>query len=237
MGSVLKSEGEYSVRPCEDCEHPVQQGRDNCHFTIRRCPECQRAFDIATGHLQRREARQRKRDKIRQSIERTIPPLFRKARICSLNKNLKKMLLEKPFNQGLLLWGPVGRGKTHTAAALARMYIAKGNTVKRISFKDLLLSLRNTFEGAGTEQGIFKPLLDAGVLILEDCAAGKQSEFTTDTLLHVLDNRLEHCKPTIITSNLSPENLEKAFGQRVGSRLHTFMIIRLAGEDKRKAKL
>lgn len=183
---------------------------------------------------QRRQARIEKRDKLRGRVERVIPPLFRKARLCTLNQRLRSLVLAKPYRQGLVLWGGVGVGKSHTGTAVIRPYIAAGANVKRLTFKDLLTALQGTFDGSGTQQRVYQPLLDAHVLLLEDVATGKQSEFAAEALWYVIDTRLEQCRPTIITTNLSPEALEQAFGQRISSRLQTFLIVKLGGTDKRK---
>lgn len=171
---------------------------------------------------------------LRERLARRIPPLFRGAHIRQLNSNLRGRLLGKPFEQGLLLWGAAGVGKTHTAMAMIRWYVTRRISVQRVTFAELLLSLRSSFNGSGTERDVIRPLLDAPVLVLDDVAAGSLSDYSTTALLNILDCRIEHCKPTIITTNLSPENLGEAFGQRIASRVETFLSVKLAGRDKRE---
>ena len=224
----------HETKLCEDCGCPVRQDKYGNLF-YRRCPDCQRAFDVVMVRKQRRQDRQEKRSKWRKAFDRTIPRLFHPAHIRRLNHQLRDMLLSKPFQQGTLIWGPVGVGKTFAASALARLYITQGRWVQRITFRDLLLSLRATYGRGVTEREVYEPLLGASTLIIEDVAASKSTDFSADVMLHILDSRMERCKPTVITSNLSPENLSKAFGQRVGSRLKTFLIVRLGGRDQREA--
>lgn len=185
--------------------------------------------------IQRQE--QERQAEIDRQFRAVIPPLFHGARLDDLSDKLREVLTNKPHRQGLLLWGPPGTGKTHTLSAMAYNAIANGTGVQRKTFKDILLLVRATYDGSGTEQRVFERLLNPSILIIEDVAVGKQSEFTTDVLLRVIDSRMEHCKPTWLTSNLSPENIEAMFDERVGSRLETFLTIKLGGQDKRKAKV
>ncbi len=182
---------------------------------------------------QRRDKRMERRDKLRKRLSKRIPPIFRKAHVRRLNTNLRRRLLTKPKEQGVLLWGSAGVGKTYTAMALIRWYYTHKINVQRFTHSELLLKLRSCFNGGGNERAIMNLLTETDVLVIDDVAAGSLSDYSTTALLSILDNRLEHCRPTIITTNLSPENLAEAFGERFSSRLKTFLTIKLGGQDKR----
>ena len=139
-----------------------------------------------------------------------------------------------PKEQGLLLWGASGVGKTYTAMALIRWHIMRRNAVQRFTYTELLLKLRSCFNGGGNEQAVIKSLMDVPVLFIDDLAAGSLSDYSTMAVLNIIDGRIEQCRPTIITSNLSPENIEQVFGERLGSRLKTFLALKISGQDKRK---
>jgi DNA replication protein DnaC len=183
--------------------------------------------------IQRRDRRQERRQVLCERLSRRIPPLFRQAHIRRLNAILRRRLMSKPVSQGLLIWGPAGVGKTYTIMALIRWYVLRGVSVKRVTYAELLLNLRSCFNGGGSEKAIMNSLLGASVLFIDDLAAGSLTDYSTTALLNILDTRLEKCKPTIITTNLSPESLSDAFGERLSSRLKTFMTIKLGGQDKR----
>ncbi len=182
---------------------------------------------------QRRQTRKIKQQSLRQHMSRWIPPLYRRAHIRQLSMNLRQRLLATPKEQGILLWGSAGVGKTHAAMALIRWHITRGEAVQRYTHAELILRLRSCFYSGRNEHETIASLTNVPVLVIDDLSAGMQSDYSTMTLLHIIDRRIELCKRTIITTNLSPENIEQIYGERMGSRLKTYLTIRLGGKDKR----
>ena len=182
---------------------------------------------------QRRQTRKIKQQSLRQHMSRWIPPLYRRAHIRQLSVNLRQRLLGMPKEQGLFLWGPAGVGKTHTAMALIRWHITRGEAVQRFTHAELILRLRSCFNANRNEHETIVSLTNVPVLVIDDLSAAQMTDYSTMALLHIIDRRIELCKRTIITTNLSPENIEQIYGERMGSRLKTFLTIRLGGRDKR----
>jgi DNA replication protein DnaC len=180
----------------------------------------------------------------RRELDRNIPPLFCSAHIRNIAKRLIANIDTKKHEQGLLLWGKAGVGKSHIACALLRRFICRKRkvAVKRISFEMLCLKLRGTFTGKEiSELDILSPLLTCDLLVLEDLGTSKsigvsESDFSLRTVLALIDSRIENCLPTIVTTNKSLENLAASFDDRIASRLSGFKIIKIEGADKR-AKL
>ena len=144
--------------------------------------------------------------------------------------------------KGIFLWGGAGVGKSHAMAAIMRRFILAGQSVKRVQWDRLCLEIRSTFGGNGTELSIIKPYCDCNVLVIEDIGATtsidkQESDFAIRTLLLILDDRIENCKPTFITSNKSPEQIGKSFDSRIESRIYASCVIQaVSGNDKRRAK-
>jgi len=176
--------------------------------------------------------------------ERLIPTLFQEARIEHLSEALQARLKFLPDNKGLFLWGKQGVGKSYAMAALMREFILKGSNIARISYEMLCLQLRDTYKPRSprTELDVVNPLLIVDKLFIEDVgttvSAGQQeSDFSLRTFLVLLNQRLEACKPTFITTNKNIEELGRSFDQRVASRLQEACeIIHLTGEDRRATK-
>jgi len=169
-----------------------------------------------------------------------IPARYRKAHARDFNK----AFLAKLFawdGSGLILWGPVGVGKTHAMAAVLRSLIVSGNSCKRVNYEMLCLQIRDTFKAHSklSEMDVIRPLLDCDYLLIEDLGSGRsigqaETDFSLRTFLIVLDQRIEHGKTTMITTNKSVENLSSSFDERVASRLKTFTVLKMAGRDKRE---
>ena len=124
-------------------------------------------------------------------------------------------------------------------AALLRRFIVAGLDVRRVQWDRLCLEVRNTFGGNGSELGVLQPYFDCDKLLIEDVGttvsiSGQESDFNLRTLLLILDDRVEHCRPTFITSNKSPGQLGKAFDNRIESRFYASCVIQpVSGKDKR----
>ena len=189
-----------------------------------------------------RDNHRSKAAKLRRAIELLLPPLYRSAHLRDLSPQLRGRMLDLPPNKGLLFFGSPGVGKTYAMCALMRHYRLKGFAVRRITYDNLCLEIRDTYNTKQSEQDLIKQYQDVDKLLIEDVGTtvgtgNQESDFSLRIFLLILDHRLEHCKPTFITTNKSIEELGKSFDERVASRLHQACILQpVAGQDKRKRK-
>ena len=141
-----------------------------------------------------------------------------------------------PF-QDLFVTGPVGTGKTHLMAALAKEFIYEGFRCTRINFDDFCVKVRSTMSPASrlTEWDLIEPMKNVDKLFIDDLGlrSKQETDFAYVTLYSILNKRQEKRLPTYISSNKTIDTLAQAFDQRIGSRLKTAMVIELGGEDRR----
>ena len=139
-------------------------------------------------------------------------------------------------NQHVVLRGNTGCGKTHLAVAM----IQGRNTLETrfITVPDLLLKIRASFhDGSESEDEIIRKYSEIPILVLDDLGAEKVSEFAITTLYIILDRRIRECRKTIITTNLSKEEIDETFGARIASRLSGMENIKINMPDYRKNRL
>lgn len=187
--------------------------------------------------------REYKANQLANAVKTTVPPLFRKARYGGLQTHLRDLIEKRGLNQGLFLWGPAGTGKSYALCALARHMIVsrKVDTIERLLYDDFMLQIRQTYQDTSkeSERQVIQRYMRPQILIVEDIgvtksAGAQESDFSLRVLFVLIDWRLEHLRPTFITSNKSLEQLTQSFDSRIGSRLTTFKVIQLSGKDRRK---
>ncbi len=146
-------------------------------------------------------------------------------------------------NHGLFLSGAVGRGKTHLAAAILAAMIPglfeKGHDSQRylsakwINVPELLLELRETFGNSNkSERAVIYSYCRPQLLVIDDLGAEKTTDWTGQSVYTIVSRRINDCKPTIVTSNLSLTEIH-ATDPRLASRLGGMERFHFDGEDRR----
>lgn len=122
---------------------------------------------------------------------------------------------------GLLFTGPVGSGKTFLAACIANALIEKDFRVLFLVVPDLLDELRATFSNKGehNEMDLLDTAREIPILVLDDLGAHNYTEWTRNRLYSIINYRLNEQLQTVITTNLSLEEMETYLGDRTTSRL------------------
>ena len=148
-------------------------------------------------------------------------------------RNVTRAWAQEP--QGwLTLVGQTGTGKTHLAAAITRERVAQGDSVHFAVVPDLLDHLRRAYgpnEPASYDE-VFDSLREADLLVLDDLGAHSTTAWAQEKLYQLFSYRYLQRKPTVITTNVNPEELDP----RLSSRLldhEVGQVYRLLARDYR----
>jgi DNA replication protein DnaC len=146
-------------------------------------------------------------------IERTLPSQVRAVRgfVRTLEANLDD-------GHGLWLMGGPGTGKTTMAMIVSRNAIAAGRSVAIYSCPRLLGVIRESIDGSGMLDFLDR-LARVDLLHIDDLGAERKTEWVVEQLYTIINARYEAKRSMLVTSNLSPEELEEQLGARIVSRL------------------
>ena len=112
----------------------------------------------------------------------------------------------------LVLLGQSGCGKTHLAAAIGNYRLASGAPAILVDVTDVLDYLRATFgDSMVTYQQRMDEVRTTPVLILDGLGAMQLSSWGAEKLYQILNYRYYNKLPTVITSPLSLEEIEKDY--------------------------
>ena len=155
--------------------------------------------------------------------------------ILAMAKNYVKSFGEGSEN--LLLIGKTGTGKTHISTAIARELIHKGYDVVYDSAQNIISDFENDRfkNGYGREENRSDKYLECRLLIIDDLGTEFINAFTVSTLYNLLNTRQNRGLPTIISTNLSPEELARKYEDRIYSRIigAGCKVLPFEGKDKR----
>jgi DNA replication protein DnaC len=148
------------------------------------------------------------------------------AEVCKMFAQIFINEFEEWKEQSVSFWGKVGNGKTHLLAAIANALKAKGKIVVFIKMTELLDLIRSTFrkEEKNVQQigkhDIMKALIQCDFLMIDDIGAENITGWVEEVIFDIIDARYARKKPILVTSNLSPDDLEKQIQDRSFDRLN-----------------
>ncbi len=156
--------------------------------------------------------------------------------------NCKKFTIDfSGENSGnVLLCGPSGLGKTHMAASIANEVMSKGYLViYKSSYK--LFQFLEDYKFGRVDRNIYSvvydAIYDADLLVIDDFGTEFITSYTQSVLFDLLSTRIASDKSTVISTNLTLDNILEIYQERIMSRLkNEFNVLRFAGEDIRALK-
>jgi DNA replication protein DnaC len=125
------------------------------------------------------------------------------------------------MEQGLLLMGPCGVGKTHLAVAALKHIVLRGNAGLFYDYRELLKEIQDSYnpESQSTEMSVLEPVLKAELLVLDDVGSSKPSAWALETVGHILNSRYNDRRVTLLTTNfLDADSTASAANSQPGPR-------------------
>lgn len=157
-----------------------------------------------------------------------------------------RLAMEYPaVDQGLLLTGPVGVGKTHLAVSILKGLTERGFKCLFYEFGSLLKEIQDSYNSntRTSELAVLSPVLNTDVLVLDELGASKPTDWVRDTMAHIINTRYNEQKLTIFTTNYPDErknDREETLEDRIGVRLRSRLFemcktVELSGPDYRRS--
>lgn len=247
-------EGDYrnedGLLICGKCHTPKEctlTKSDGTARTVRCACEC----SVAQNAKEAEEKRKRDRLQYLDSMRRTGFPdaemrewIFTKSdHTDQKNENIARRYVAnfdamRSQGTGLLLCGSVGTGKSFLAAAIANELINQGTPCLMTNFSRIISRVSEKFGG---DQKYLDDLNRFDLLIIDDLGSERDTEFTWEKVMNVVDARYRAGLPLIITTNLTLKDLADPSDirrQRVFSRLKEMCVfLEVNGADRRNKKM
>ena len=134
-----------------------------------------------------------------------VPDNRQQVRLCKSYADRFEQMLEK--NQGLLLHGNVGTGKSYLSACIANSIMERLHSVCATSMVKIM-DLARDFKEKDTLANLEAKMMKADLLILDDLGTESNSSFASEIVYRVIDGRYRIKKPMVITTNLTLEQMQ-----------------------------
>ena len=119
------------------------------------------------------------------------------------------------------LIGPRGTGKTQLAVVLIRLACKKLMPSYYCKSMDFFQALKDSYRPASrmSELQVFRKYLEFELLVIDEIQVRSESAWENQAFTHLIDQRYDAMKTTILIGNLKAENLAASLGESIYSRL------------------
>ena len=143
--------------------------------------------------------------------------------------------------KNLLFIGSTGLGKTYMSNCIANEILKKGKTVlyqtAPVLLETIIDNKFNKYKNQKTDE-FYKNILNVDLLIIDDLGTESANSLTISELFTIINTRIlnqnSKVTKTIISTNLSIEQIFKTYEERIGSRIAGYYnIYHFFGDDLR----
>ncbi len=143
--------------------------------------------------------------------------------------------------ENLLIYGPTGVGKTFLSICIAKELLDKDKSVIYLTSSQLFDILEAKVfrqdELNNITSGILSMLKTCDLLIIDDLGTEMINKFTETQLYTYIQQRIMDRLSTIISTNLSFDDINRNYSERIFSRLlGYYRLVKITGEDIRILK-
>lgn len=148
------------------------------------------------------------------------------------------------MSSNILLLGKSGVGKTFLCNCIAQRVAQRGNVVVYISSKrffDVLIKAdfergnRESYDTCSPERELSEMIYECDLLIIDDLGTEAVTKMTDPEFFDVINARKIRGMKTIISTNLSENEISRRYSERIYSRItEYFIILRCVGDDLRR---
>lgn len=146
----------------------------------------------------------------------------------------------KKHYQNLFFYGTVGTGKSFLSGCIAKELLSQCHSVIYFSACSLFETLsRYSFDSKSKDAlyNFYKDIYNCDLVIIDDLGTEVTNAFVTSQLFGLLNERHMRQKATVISTNLSLEELRDRYSDRIFSRITSnYSICKLTGQDIRIQK-
>ena len=209
--------GEGGLKYCTTCNEPVQSRRENIitgnTFLVARNCLCARNRIAENERIMKaRKEEQAFKDRQKDCFGKFLSLYnctFESSSCDSETFDYAKRLANdfdkyKDTSAGVLFWGKFRTSKTYMACAVANHIMKQGYTAKLIKLSD---TIKDVFKEID-KNSFLDRLQEYNLLIIDDLGVEKKTEYNLEIIYKIIDDRLTHKKPMIITTNLTLDEIK-----------------------------
>ncbi len=145
--------------------------------------------------------------------------------------------------KSILLYGEAGVGKTFLSNCIAKQLMEDGHTVLYVSANELFEEILSPYimssdpDAREMLRPVYELVYQSELLILDDLGTELTNSFTISQLFEIINRRMNAHHSTIISTNLSLEQMKDRYQDRIVSRIiERYEIFKIYGKNIRSIK-